>query len=150
VGVLARELAAGGGRPRVVWDARERVATLTDRAAMAGCRAVVAAGGDGTVAQVINELPAGTPLAVFPAGTENLFAAAYGFADDPVALVRALAAGRTRALDLGRASVLGKSRLFALMLSAGLDAEVVRRLAEWRAAGVALRRSRRPCHIGAL
>jgi diacylglycerol kinase (ATP) len=150
VEALARELAAGGERPRVVWDARERAATLADRAAMAGCRAVVAAGGDGTVAQVINELPPGTPLAVFPAGTENLFAAAYGFADDPAALVRALAAGRTRALDLGRASVLGKSRFFALMLSAGLDAEVVRRLAEWRAAGVALRRIRRASYVAPL
>jgi diacylglycerol kinase (ATP) len=147
VEALARELAARGQRPRVVWDARERAATLGDRAAMAGCRAVVAAGGDGTVAQVINELPPGTPLAVFPAGNENLFASAYGFADDPGALVRALAAGRTRALDVGRASVLGRTRLFALMLSAGLDADVVRRLAEWRASGETLRRVRRASYV---
>src|SRR2546428_5568225 len=135
VEALARELAALGEHPCVVWGARERAAMLGDRAAMTGCRAVVAAGGDGTVAQVINELPPGTPLAAFPAGNENLFASAYGFADDPAALARALAAGRTRALDLGRASVPGRSRLFALMLSAGLDAEVVRRLTAWRPPG---------------
>ncbi len=147
VEALARELATLGTSPRVVWDPRERAAMLADGAAMADCRAVVAAGGDGTVAQVINELPPGTPLAVFPAGNENLFAAAYGFADDPGALARALAAGRTRALDLGRASVLGRSRRFALMLTAGLDAEVVRRLAHWRAAGSALRRVRRVSYV---
>jgi len=147
VDALARELAALAGPPRVLWDARERAAALADPIAMAGCRVVVAVGGDGTVAQVINELPSGTPLAVFPAGGENLFAAAHGFADDPVALVRAVAAGRTRAVDLGRASVTGRRRLFALMLSAGLDAEVVRRVAFWRASGAALRRARRASYV---
>jgi diacylglycerol kinase family enzyme len=147
VDALARELAALGTGLRVVWDARQRAAMLADRAAMATCRAVVAAGGDGTIAQVINELPPGMPLAAFPAGTENLFAAAYGFADDPAGLARALAAGRTRALDVGRASVLGRSRLFALMLTAGLDAEVVHRLAQWRATGGALRRVRRASYV---
>jgi diacylglycerol kinase (ATP) len=147
VEALARELAALGRPSRVLWDARERAATLGDRAAMAGCRAVIAAGGDGTVAQVINELPPDTPLAVFPAGTENLFAATHGFVDDPASLVRALAAGRTRAVDLGRASVPGRRRLFALMLSAGLDAEIVRRLAAWRASGRALRRVRRVSYV---
>ncbi len=150
VEALARELAALGEHPCVVWGARERAAMLGDRAAMTGCRAVVAAGGDGTVAQVINELPPGTPLAAFPAGNENLFASAYGFADDPAALARALAAGRTRALDLGRASGRGRSRLFALMLSAGLDAEVVRRLMAWRTTGSTLRRVRRASYVAPL
>src|SRR2546428_14195019 len=95
VEALARELAALGERPRVVWDPRERAATLADRAVMAGCRAVVAAGGDGTGAHAINELPPGTPLAAFPAGDENLFAAAYWLAHDSAALARAIAAGRT-------------------------------------------------------
>ena len=147
VDALARELAALAGPPRVLWDPRERAAALADSAAMARCRVVVAAGGDGTVAQVINELPAGTPLAVFPAGTENLFASAHGFVDDPVALVRAVAGGRTRAIDLGRASATGGRRLFALMLSAGVDAEVVRRLAVWRGSGIPLRRVRRASYV---
>jgi diacylglycerol kinase family enzyme len=147
VEALARELAALGTTPRVVWDARERAATLADRALMAGCRAVVAAGGDGTVAQVINELPPGTPLAAFPAGNENLFAAVFGFSGDPAALARALSGGRTRAVDLGRASAPGRSRLFALMLSAGLDAEVVRRLAAWRGSGPTLKRARRASYV---
>ena len=147
VDALARELAALGRPLRVLWDARERATALADPVVMAGCRAVVVAGGDGTVAQVINELPSGTPLAAFPAGSENLFAAAHGFPDDAAALARALAGGRTRALDLGRASVPGRRRLFALMLSAGLDAEIVRRLAAWRGAGPALRRVRRASYV---
>ena len=147
VDALARELAALAGPPRVLWDPRERATALADSAAMARCRVVVAAGGDGTVAEVINELPSGTPLAVFPAGTENLFAATHGFVDDPVSLVRAVASGRTRAIDLGRASVAGRHRLFTLMLSAGVDAEVVRRLALWRGARTALRRVRRASYV---
>src|SRR5256885_10933505 len=95
-------------------------------------------------------MPRAPPLAVFPAGPKTLSAAAAGSPADPAALVRALAAGRTRALDLGRASVLGRSRLCELMLSAGLDAGVVRRLAEWRAAGVALRRIRRASYVAPL
>src|SRR5438552_17169784 len=114
---------------------------------MARCRAVVAAGGDGTVAQVINELRPGTPLAVFPAGNENLFAAAFGFADDAAALARALAARRTRALDLGRASASGRQRLLALMLRAGFDAEVVRRLVACRGSGPALGRARPVAYV---
>jgi diacylglycerol kinase (ATP) len=147
VEALARALASAGTTPRVVWDPRERAATLADRAAMAGCRAVVVVGGDGTIAQVINELLPGTPLAVLPAGTENLFAAVHGFADDPATLTRALVAGCTRAVDLGRASVLGRSRHFALMLTAGLDAAVVHRVAAWREAGAALRRVRRASYV---
>lgn len=147
VDTLARELTAAGEPSRVVWDARERAALLADHATMAGCRAVVAVGGDGTVAQIINELPPGMPLAAFPAGNENLFAAVHGFGDDPAALARALAEGRTRAVDLGRASVLGRSRRFALMLTAGLDAAVVHRVAAWREAGAALRRVRRASYV---
>jgi diacylglycerol kinase family enzyme len=148
VAALERELRALGVESRVVWDARQRAAMLGDPAAMHGCRAVVAAGGDGTVAQVLNELPAGVPLAVLPAGTENLFAAAFGFGREPAPLARALAACRTRALDVGRAASAGRTRLFALMLSAGFDAEVVRRLGEWRAAGaVGLRRVTRASYV---
>ena len=147
VDALARALASLGASVHVVWDSRERAAMLADRAAMTGCRAVVAVGGDGTVADIVNELPSGVPLAVLPAGNENLFAAAYGFGRDTPALARALVAGRTRALDLGRASVLGRSRRFALMLTAGLDADVVHRVAAWRAAGEGLRRVRRASYV---
>jgi diacylglycerol kinase (ATP) len=62
-------------------------------------------------------------------------------------LARALASGQTRTLDLARASARGGSRRFALMLSAGFDADVVRRVAVWRAAGSGLRRVRRASYV---
>jgi diacylglycerol kinase family enzyme len=49
-------------------------------------RCVVAAGGDGTVASVINELAADVPPAVMGLGNENLFARALALPADPLAL----------------------------------------------------------------
>lgn len=147
VDALVAALRALGVAPRVVWDPIERAAVLTDAAAMTGCRAVIAAGGDGTVSQVINELSSGVPLAVLPLGSENLLARALGFAAEPGALAHAVVAGRTRPMDLGRASADGRSRLFAVMLGSGFDAAVVHRVATWRTRGSALRRVRRTSYL---
>jgi diacylglycerol kinase (ATP) len=154
VAALAAALAAAGLDVRVTWDAAERAALLGDPAALTGVRGVVAAGGDGTVAAVINELAADVPLAVLALGNENLFARALGAPSDPMELARAIAAGRTRALDLGWARTTAGPRRFGLMLSAGLDADVVHRLARRRCAGGTARAVSRlsyvPCGIGAL
>ena len=148
VDALVRELGALGAAPRVVWEAAERSAAFADAAAMSGCRAVIAAGGDGTIAQVINELPRGLPLAVLPLGNENLLARALGLGREPTALARAVVECRTRALDIGRATAGDRTRLFALMVGAGFDAAVVHRMAAWRASGPALRRVRRASYVG--
>ncbi|MBI3463719.1 MAG: hypothetical protein HY000_11785 [Planctomycetes bacterium] len=100
---------------------------------------MVAAGGDGTVADVINEMPASVPLATLPVGNENLFAQEFGFSSGGEWLARVIADGRTRRIDLGRAG----GRLFSLMLSVGFDAEVVHRVARWRSSGDALKRVNR-------
>jgi diacylglycerol kinase family enzyme len=136
-----------GATPQVVWDARERAGALADAATMRGCHAVIAAGGDGTVSQIINELPRGVPLAVLPLGSENLLARALGFAAEPRVLARAVLACRTRTIDLGRATAGDRSRLFAVMLGAGFDAAVVHRVATWRSRGPALRRVRRASYV---
>ena len=103
VAALARALETLGLRARVVWDQAERGATLRSPAALRAVRCVVAAGGDGTVSAVINELSADVPLAVLPLGNENLFAAAFGFENDPHALALAIARGARQRIDLGRA-----------------------------------------------
>jgi diacylglycerol kinase family enzyme len=108
---------------------------------------VVAAGGDGTVSAVINELSADVALAVLPLGNENLFAKAFGFEDDPGALAGAIARGDRRPIDLGRAHTTAGSRLFTLMLTAGFDAEVVHRFTRWRTAGGAARRAGRAAYV---
>jgi len=154
VQALAAALAATGSQVRVVWDPAHRARLLGDPAALAHVSCVVAAGGDGTVATVINELAGDVPLAVLPLGNENLFARAIGAPADPVALARAVAAGRTRPLDLGRATTSECTRRFGLMLSVGFDADVVHRIAQARGAGGSPRRVSRlsylPCVAGAL
>jgi diacylglycerol kinase (ATP) len=87
-------------------------------------RAVVAAGGDGTIALLANSTPQDAPLAILPLGTENLLAKHLGFVADPVAVAQLIADGFTHAFDMGDAG----GRLFSLMAGCGFDAEVVRRL----------------------
>jgi diacylglycerol kinase family enzyme len=87
-------------------------------------RAVVAAGGDGTLALVANRTPPGTPIVPLPLGTENLFARYLKIPANPRLLTKIIGQGRFRRFDVG--AVQGK--LFLLMLGCGLDAEVVRRV----------------------
>jgi diacylglycerol kinase (ATP) len=126
-------------RPSVIWDRAERAAVLRDPQLPLECRCVVAAGGDGTVADVINEMPTSVPFATLPSGNENLFAREFGFPRDGRSLARAIIAGRSQRIDLGRAG----DRLFSLMLSVGFDAAVVHQVVAWRANGQALRRVNR-------
>jgi len=148
VHMLTAALRARNLEARVVWEPAERAAAL---ATVPPATTVVAVGGDGTVAAVINELAPGATLAAFPAGTENLFARALGFPDDPVALATGVAAGVTYTVDLGRATRREGgttcTRLFSLMLSAGFDADIVHRLARWRADGPRLRRVTRRSYL---
>jgi diacylglycerol kinase family enzyme len=83
-------------------------------------RCVVAAGGDGTLNEVLNRDP-GLPVAVLPLGNENLVARYFHLERSGEKLAQAIAAGRERRLDLGRAD----ARRFTLMAGIGIDAEVV-------------------------
>jgi diacylglycerol kinase family enzyme len=82
----------------------------------------VAVGGDGTVAALINERPE-VPIAVVPAGTENLFARHFGFARQASKAASRIVEGRAEPLDVG----LIDGRRFALMAGFGFDADVVSR-----------------------
>lgn len=93
-----------------------------------GLRAVIAVGGDGTVGAILNATAPGTPICVLPRGTENLLAKYLRMSARPQQLYQLLQEGVRVLLDAGRAN----GRLFALMISAGFDAEVVRRVAEGR------------------
>jgi diacylglycerol kinase (ATP) len=101
------------------------------RAAVAdGVAALVAAGGDGTVHLAVQAVAGnGVPLGIVPAGTGNDFATCAGVPVDPVAaakaIVNALGAGRTRAVDLAHVTgPEGHTRWFAAVLGAGFDAIV--------------------------
>jgi diacylglycerol kinase family enzyme len=129
-----------------MWEPADRSRLLGDGEFMRHCRCVVAAGGDGTIADVINEQPLGLPLAVLPIGNENLFARALGLTTGPEDFARAVAACRTRRIDLGRAG----RRFFSLMVGVGFDADVVHRLTRWRTADPRLRRVRRLRYVAHL
>jgi diacylglycerol kinase (ATP) len=121
---LARELERLGLASRVAWTLDERKA-LVEAASARGpgrCRCLVAVGGDGTVAALINERPS-VPIAVMPAGTENLFARHFGFGRNPGRAATRIVEGRSAPLDLG----LINGRRFALMAGFGFDADVVSR-----------------------
>jgi diacylglycerol kinase (ATP) len=121
---LSAELERRNLQSRII-ESLDEVASETARLFGAGeLRAVVAAGGDGTAAEIVNRTPLGCPVAIFPVGTANLLAGYLGIVHDPAALAEMIAAGHTCRLDAGRAN----DRLFLLMASVGFDAEVVRQV----------------------
>jgi YegS/Rv2252/BmrU family lipid kinase len=88
---------------------------------------VVAAGGDGTVNEVVNGLvgPDASgeplPLGILPLGTANVLAAEIGLDLRPDSLARTIAQGPIRPICLGRAG----TRCFTMMAGGGFDAHVV-------------------------
>ncbi len=94
-----------------------------------GAGLIVAAGGDGTIAEAANGLSgACVPLGVIPLGTANVLAHELGLPFTPRAVASALAFGRTRLLWPGIARGPAGERLFVQMLGAGFDAAVVHHL----------------------
>ena len=87
-----------------------------------GIDAIVAAGGDGTVNEVLNGLPAnGPPLAVLPLGTVNVLAKEIALPHAIDAVAATIAFGPSRPVTIGEVN----GRRFAVMASVGLDAKVV-------------------------
>jgi diacylglycerol kinase (ATP) len=125
---LKQTAAAGGARPLAAEAIRE------------GFDIVVAAGGDGTLNEVLNgigDVPDGFErigLGVLPLGTVNVFAKEIGL---PMRLQQAwdvLRQGREARIDLPGVSYAGKNaverRYFAQLAGAGLDARAIE-LVDW-------------------
>jgi diacylglycerol kinase (ATP) len=128
VAELQQQLAERGLRASLV-DNLDRLAGLASQLLDSGSlRAVVAAGGDGTVRLVAERTPLGTPLVVLPLGTENLLARYLEMTASPWQLAQVIGEGCAVQLDAGEAN----GRLFTLMAGCGFDADVVRRLHESR------------------
>lgn len=99
---------------------------LAREAVCRGAPMVVAAGGDGTIAEVANGiLGSSARLGVIPLGTANVMAHELALPFEPRAIAAALAFGRTRPLWPGVAHTADRSRLFVQMLGVGFDAQVV-------------------------
>jgi len=103
---------------------------IAREAARRGVPAVVAAGGDGTIAEVAAGLSGSdSALGLLPLGTANVLAWELGVPLRPERAAAVLAAGRTAPLHPGIARFGdGRARLFVQMLGAGFDAAVVERL----------------------
>ena len=91
-----------------------------------GFDAVVASGGDGTVATVSYLLAnSGIPILPFPAGTANLLTLNLASPMEPHALAKMVREGRTLDFDLGEIEVQGQRFGFGIMAGAGYDAAIM-------------------------
>ena len=102
---------------------------LARDAVRAGAELVVAAGGDGTIAEVANGMAGGSArLGVIPLGTANVLAHELHLPFAPRAVAAALAFGRTCLLWPGVAEGPVETRLLGQLVGVGLDAQVVHSL----------------------
>jgi diacylglycerol kinase (ATP) len=98
---------------------------LACAAVESGCDLILAAGGDGTINEVLNGLAESSlPLALLPLGTANVLAAEIGLVCSPRRIAEAIARGQPRPVYLGSAN----GRRFAMMAGVGFDAHVVGRM----------------------
>jgi diacylglycerol kinase (ATP) len=97
---------------------------MARRGAKEGFQKIVAAGGDGTINEVVNGL-AGTnaTLGLLPIGTMNVFATELGLPVHDLELCwNIIKADNTRAVDLPKAN----QKFFVQLAGVGLDAQVVK------------------------
>ncbi|MDD4933568.1 MAG: diacylglycerol kinase family lipid kinase [Methylacidiphilaceae bacterium] len=100
----------------------------TERALEQGYRIVVAAGGDGTVNEVVNGLNGtAATLGILPLGTINVFAMELGIPIQLESAWEVILRGKTRKVDVPR---VGEQR-FVQLAGVGLDAEILARTHWW-------------------
>ena len=84
-------------------------------------RALAGVGGDGTAAELVRRTDPGTPITLLPAGTANLIAKEFHLPFDPVPSAQMIETGTPLSLDAAEAN----GKLFLIMFTAGIDAEIV-------------------------
>lgn len=82
---------------------------------------IISVGGDGTAAMIAGITGGQVPIAIYPAGTENVLAKYLHIPTDIGAFAKMLTKGHVRRMDAG----LCGDRTFLLMMTAGFEAEVV-------------------------
>lgn len=98
--------------------------TMARHAAAEGFETIVAAGGDGTINEVVNGIAGtDTALGLLPMGTMNVFALELGLPANNLGLCwKIIQAQHMRALDLPKAN----DKHFVQLAGVGLDAQVVK------------------------
>lgn len=125
--IVAALRAAGVSHDLVATEGPGHAVELARRAREEGYEVIVAAGGDGTVNEVVNGLAlaaraGGTmgTLGIIPIGTGNDFAEMAGIPLDVREAALRLAQGRTRLIDIGRVN----DRYFSNECGIGFEAQV--------------------------
>lgn len=119
--LFVRTLEKGGARVRLYHTRAPGDATRYLQALENPGDCVVAAGGDGTVNDVINGLRPGVALALFPLGTANVLARELAIPRQPEAAARVVLEGRPQSVT----PALLNGRRFLVMAGVGYDAWVV-------------------------
>lgn len=103
---------------------------IAAKAVQDGVTMIVAAGGDGTINEVVGGLAHSTvPLGILPAGTANVLAAEAGFNKDLAKAAGQLCQAIPCRIALGKASRENSpTRYFLMMAGAGLDAAIIQNL----------------------
>src|SRR5258706_11773508 len=100
---------------------------LAARAVQEGFRIIVAAGGDGTINEVVNGIgTSDAALGVLPLGTVNVFAHELRIPRRIEAAWQVIQTGAMRTIDLARAEAGGATRHFVQLAGVGFDAQAVR------------------------
>ena len=117
---------AGWKVDSAVVDRKSELRKHARRAVKRGCDVVVAVGGDGAVNQVATVLTE-TPVAlgIIPTGTGNLLAGNLGIPRRPERAAATILSGTRRRIDVGQATVGGKSYCVTVACGVGFDADVM-------------------------
>ena len=119
------EILTSGGLGVEVWPT-ERPQHATELATLAGARLVVAAGGDGTINEVVNGLHRDATLGILPFGTANVLARELGLPLKAEAACERVLRGEESQIDVGIATDReGVERRFTCMAGLSFDAHVV-------------------------
>lgn len=120
-------LEAGGWTVHsAVVDRKSDIRRQAQAAVANGCDVVVAVGGDGTVRRVVSALSGtSTALGIIPTGTGNLLAGNLGIPRRADRAAATILSGARRQIDVGVATVDGRSYDFAVACGVGFDAEVM-------------------------
>jgi len=137
---LVEQAAAVLGRDcrMVGWDTacREALADAARRLSRE-VDVLVIAGGDGTIAQVINAMDRPVPVGLLPIGSANALACALGLPKNPATAARRIATGRPHAIDLIACDDPdGRTPCRAVMTGVGIEAEILRRRDKWLGRGL--------------
>jgi diacylglycerol kinase (ATP) len=102
---------------------------IARRSIEAGAELILAAGGDGTIHEVVaGMVNSPVPLGILPGGTANVLANELGLGNHMQAAARRIAECVPRRIALGRVESGKRTRYFLLMAGAGFDADTVHRV----------------------